>query len=224
MRIELIGDVFDRLDVAVDIQHAEEDVDLIINTEGGSVFEGLQIVNAIQNCKYKVNAEVQVMACSIGAVIALACDNVKLTKNDIVMVHNCWTVAIGGKKELQAEIESMEVIDTILQNIISDRCNDKTIRDRMDEGDVWLTGEQVADMFEHVELIDRVRPIGLVASGSVVDLINKFNILREKVSEMEKNAEKQDKTDEKPENSKEEPEYIVTDELKALLAKAGELE
>lgn len=235
MRLELIGEVLET-DVLVDaINNAEEDIELVINSEGGAVLGGLQVVNAIQNCKHKVIAKVEVMACSIAFVIAMSCDECKVTKNVIGMAHNSWTMAVGNKKDLEKEIECMKTIDTILQNIISEHCYDDSIKARMEEGDVWLTGEEMAALFDNVQLVEKENHLGMVASGCLVDLLAKFNILQKEVNDLkeaEKTEEKEQETEEeteKPaeEEKKEEEEkkdYVVPADLLNLLNIAENLE
>ncbi len=173
MILELKGDIFDTAEICEQISAAEEDIELVLNSPGGDVFSGLQVVKAIENCKHQVTAKVEVMAASIAAIIALSCDKVVLTKNDLMMLHNCWTFTAGNKEQLQQDIDMMEAIDRVLHNIISEHCYDDELSARVDEGDVWLTGDEVAELFDHSELMDVVQDYRLAASASLVDLVKK---------------------------------------------------
>ena len=166
MILELKGDIFDTEEMCQKIKAAEDDVELVINSPGGDVFSGLQVVKAIENCKHQVTAKVEVMAASIAAIIALSCDKVVLTKNDLMMLHNCWTFTAGNKEQLQQDIDMMDAIDRVLHNIISEHCYDDELLARVDEGDVWLTGDEVAELFDHSELMDVVQDYRLAASAS----------------------------------------------------------
>ena len=127
MEIKLTGEIFDTKDTVKAIQAATEDIDLYINSPGGDVFAGLNVVNAIQKSKAKVTAHVEVMAASIAGVIALACDTIEIDKNSLVMLHNCWTVSSGNKKALEQDIKAMEAVDNILHNIITENATDDTL-------------------------------------------------------------------------------------------------
>ena len=72
MILELKGEIFDTERICEQIKAAAEEVELVINSPGGDVFSGLQVVKAIENCKHDVTAKVEVMAASIAAIIALS--------------------------------------------------------------------------------------------------------------------------------------------------------
>ena len=170
MRCAITGDVVDLNDVCKQITDAQEDVELVINSPGGDVFAGFQLVNAISKCPYKVTARIEVMAASIAAIIALACDEVSISKNDLMMLHNCWTFSVGNKEQLQQDIEMMAAVDKVLHNIISEHCKDENINEKIDAGDVWLVGEEVVEMFDHVELREE-NEVSLAAGASLAKLV-----------------------------------------------------
>lgn len=250
MEIKLTGEIYDTKDVVKAIQAATEDIDLYINSPGGDVFAGLNVVNAIQKSKAKVTAHVEVMAASIAGVIALACDTVEIDKNSLVMLHNCWTVSSGNKKALEQDIKAMEAIDNILHNIIAENATDDTLIAQIEEGDVWLTGEEVADIFTNAELIEIKKDYALCAYSSLVNLVKENKKLKaeqeeekeeqqdEEEQEEQTEDEGQEETQEEEETPEEEEqpeeeqkteeqeeekkdEYKISDKLKDLLTRAG---
>ena len=223
MEIQLTGEIFDTEETVKAIQTATEDIDLYINSPGGDVFAGLNVVNAIQKAKVQVTAHVEVMAASIAGVIALACDKIEIDKNSLIMLHNCWTISSGNKKALEQDIKAMEAIDNILHNIISENSTDETLISQIEEGDVWLTGEEVAEIFTNAELIEIKKDYALCAYSSLVNLVKENKKLKAEKEETKKETEEQteeqkddpeekDKEKEeeeqegKPEESKDEPE------------------
>lgn len=242
MEIRITGEIFDTEETVKAIQTATEDIDLYINSPGGDVFAGLNVVNAIQKAKVQVTAHVEVMAASIAGVIALACDKIEIDKNSLVMLHNCWTVSSGNKKALEQDIKAMEAIDNILHNIIGENSTDETLIAQIEEGDVWLTGEEVAEMFTNAELVDLKKDYALCAYSSLVNLVKenkKLKAEKEETEEEQKEPEEQEKEpeqeeqEEQEEQPKEETEkeeekteekeedYKVSDKLKDLLDRAG---
>ena len=230
--IKITGEVWDLQEQCAAVINANEDVELVINSPGGDVFNGLQMVHAIQDCHYKVTAKIEVMAASIAAVIALACDAVQIDKNSLLMLHNCWTFTAGNKEELQQEIDAMAAIDTIIHNIVEEHCYDDSIGEKMDNGDVWLTGEDAAELFDIVELVEKERH-ELAACASLVKLVKLSNMLNkteeEKPEEEEPQEEPAEAPEEEPAPDEEEPEeekkaeYVVPEGLKALLDEAAQL-
>lgn len=179
--LTLNGTVFDCQatdEVVASIQGAAEDYSLDINSPGGDVFAGLTIVNAIQNNEHKATANVHVMAASIAAIIALACDEVVVDENSVIMLHNCWTVADGNKEELQNAVEAMKRIDAIQRNILAAHCRDiDKVSAAMDAGDFWMTADEAAEYFDNVVVKKVERPEGsLAAVGSLYDLVIKSRV------------------------------------------------
>lgn len=210
--IALIGPVYDCLetdDVVASIQGAAEDYSLDINSPGGDAFAGLTIVNAIQNSEHKATANVHVMAASIAAIIALACDEVVVDENSVVMLHNCWTTVAGGnKEELQNAVEAMKRIDAIQRNILSTHCRDiDKVSAAMDAGDFWMTADEAAEYFDNVVVKKVERPEGsLAAVGSLYDLVIKSRAKAEENKDDEPEGSSDDEPAEPDEGKPENPE------------------
>ena len=252
MRCEVTGDVFDLSAIVDQITNAQEDVELVVNSPGGDVFAGFQLVNAISKCQHKVTAHIEVLAASIAAIIALACDKVVIGKNDILMLHNCWTITAGNKEQLQQDIDMMAAVDKVIHNIVEEHCYDDTMTERINAGDVWLVGEEVVEMFDHVELRDE-NEAKLAAGASLAKLVllareaeeerkKKQNVPPQPKPEPEPDPENTDDSDSPDDSDNADPEntdgeggegggtppepagYEVTEKLKALLKEAEELE
>ena len=210
MNVNIIGYV-EILDEQVKaLEGATEDVTLVVNSPGGSVFDALNVVNAIQKCQHRVTAKVEVMACSAAALIALACDAVEIEKSGIMMLHNASTLTWGTKEAHQETIDALAAVDAALHTIIGRHATDETLGGRMDAGDVWLTGEDAAEMFDHVQVAEVQRTYEMAACSPLADLVA--------------SARAQAKTESGQETPVEGNAYVVTEELQALLARAERLE
>lgn len=221
----IIGEIDDLTEVYAQITDAAQEVEILINSPGGNAFEAIQLVNAIHNSSQPVTAKVEVQAMSAAAVIALGCDKVKIDRSAIVMLHNCWTIAIGNAKDLQQEVDACKAVDFALQDIITTHCSEENaeyIKARMDDGELWLTGVQVVELFDNVELVEKPQKEGLkAAAGSLADLIDKYNALVKAEKEEDPPAEDEPPDEPDAEEEKEsEPEkkaYVVPDNIKAIL-------
>ncbi len=212
MELRITGEIFDTEETVKAIQTATEDIDLYINSPGGDVFAGLNVVNAIQKSKVQVTAHVEVMAASIAGVIALACDKIEIDKNSLIMLHNCWTISSGNKKALEQDIKAMEAIDNILHNIISENSTDDTLIAQIEEGDVWLTGEEVAEIFTNAKLVDLKKDYALCAYSSLVNLVKENKKLKAEEEESEEEKETGKETEEQTEEQKDDPEQKQEEE------------
>ena len=66
---------------------SNEDITVLIDSEGGSVRSGLAIIDAIKECNSKVITHVIGCAWSMGAIIMQAGDHRKISSNATVMIH-----------------------------------------------------------------------------------------------------------------------------------------
>lgn len=172
---KILGEVYDLSDLRQQIEALDDEMEIEINSPGGSVLEGLQTVNLIQQCAYKITARIECQCASIAAVIALACDAVKAKSTDLICLHNCMTFAIGNRQDLQQEIDTMTAVDAVLHDIIGKHCKDAdNLIAELDEGkDVWMTGAELAERFENVELVEPPAKQGLQNSIDFAGVLEK---------------------------------------------------
>jgi ATP-dependent protease ClpP protease subunit len=84
------------------------DLDVRINSFGGSVADGLAIYNALSRYPGKVTAHVEGAAYSIASLIAMAANEVRIAKNAMLMIHAPWGFAMGNAPEMR---EMAEILD-----------------------------------------------------------------------------------------------------------------
>jgi ATP-dependent protease ClpP protease subunit len=85
------------------------DVEININSLGGSVTGGLAIANAIKGyAKGKVTANVLGVAASMASVVACAADEIKMGKGAFLMIHNPWTIAMGDAADIRKEADTLD--------------------------------------------------------------------------------------------------------------------
>jgi len=157
----MIGD-FDNAISADDFRavlgdHAGKDVTIHLNSEGGSVTDGLSIFNAIAQHDGQVTVHVDVLAASIATVICCAADKVVMNSNAKYMVHRCWTAAMGNCKDFRQMAETMEMLDGDIADVYADRTGSgKDELLAMMDAETWLTAEEaVAQGF--VDEVNEIR-------------------------------------------------------------------
>lgn len=80
-----------------------------INSDGGSVADGLAIYNALKRHSAKIEVHVDALAASVASLIAMAGDTVIMARNALLMIHAPWTLALGNSSELRT---TADVLDT----------------------------------------------------------------------------------------------------------------
>jgi len=85
------------------------DIDIRIDSSGGSVRDGIAIYNAIRRNKANVVVYIDGYALSVASMIAMAGDAIKMSANGGIMIHAPWVVAIGNAVSLR---ETADVLDS----------------------------------------------------------------------------------------------------------------
>lgn len=120
-----------------------KDVEININSNGGSVSAGLAIANAIKAYPGNVRANVLGLAASMASVIACAADELSLGKGAFLMIHNPWSSTVGTADNLRHEAD---VLDAMKESLIGfyltkfDRTNEE-ISDLM-SAETWIAAEE----------------------------------------------------------------------------------
>ena len=87
-----------------------DQIDVFINSPGGSAFDGMAIYNALRRNKATVNVTVDGLAASAASLIAMAGDTVTMMRGSELMVHDAWGFAQGNAKTM---VEAAEMLDKL---------------------------------------------------------------------------------------------------------------
>ena len=132
------------LEKVLGIAGSDEDVNVHINSPGGSVYDGLAIYNFLQSSPNNINVSIDGMAGSIASVIAMAGDNIDIHEAGMLMVHNASAMMFGGNKEdLEKQIDILSKIDDVLLNIYTARTKqDKPTMKAFMEAETFFTSKE----------------------------------------------------------------------------------
>lgn len=131
-----------------------EEIEIHINSGGGSVFGGLAIYNLLKQYKGKKVVYIDGLAGSIASVIALAGDVVYIYENSLFMIHNPLTTICGyyNVKDLQEQITALEnckkaILTVYMANInVENHITEEEILSLMDN-ETWLIGSEATKYF-----------------------------------------------------------------------------
>lgn len=143
---------------------AGDDVELYINSRGGSVFSGNEVVNALKQFKAtgkKLEIVVGAMAASMAAnIVAMAgADRVKAFSNAKFMFHGAIGGTEGGKG---AHEDSAALLDSVNADVIAKlttlpNAKKSEVKGWFEEGRAgWLSAKQALDMGLIHEIVDAV--------------------------------------------------------------------
>lgn len=88
-----------------------DEVELHINSYGGSVFAGVSIYNTLKNCGKKVTAYIDGVCASAATFILMAADKILMPENTQILVHRSSTFGWGNCKDLRAIANDLEHLD-----------------------------------------------------------------------------------------------------------------
>ncbi len=148
-----------------------EEIEIHINSGGGSVFGGLAIYNLLKSYKGKKVVYIDGLAGSIASVIALVGDVLYIYKNSMMMIHNPLTFICGycNAKELQEQIDTLEKCKKSILNVYMANINmckiipEEKILQLMDN-ETWLVGEEITEYFKGYILEDKKEIVACASS------------------------------------------------------------
>jgi len=93
-----------------------EDIELEINSGGGSVVAGSEIWTALKEYKGKVTSKIVGIAGSAASFIAIAADNVMISPTALIMIHNASNIVAGDKRDMQHMANTLASVDEAISN------------------------------------------------------------------------------------------------------------
>lgn len=111
----------------------DEDITLEINSYGGDVFMGIDIMNTLRAHKGTVTVIITGIAASAASIIAMGADVVKMYSNTQLMVHHAWTYAAGNAKKLRKIADDLESIGESVLASYTHRVEEETVKQLLDE-------------------------------------------------------------------------------------------
>lgn len=126
----------------------DDEIELFINSYGGSVKEGVAIYNMLKRKACQKTCYIDGVAYSVASVIALACDKVVMGLGTSMMIHDMWINVSGNAKELRKQADDLDVLMESNRKIYLNRAKNLTEDElkEMMEKETILTPEQCLEL------------------------------------------------------------------------------
>lgn len=155
--IFLYGDIGDYTEVqsgriAQELMEAERvsrRIHVRINSNGGEVYSGIAIFNALRQSQADIRIYVDGIAASMASVIALCGKPVEMSKYARLMLHSVSGGCYGNKQDLQRCMEEIESLEGSLSEIYAERLGmsqEEVKQTYFDCEDHWLTAKEALDL------------------------------------------------------------------------------
>jgi ATP-dependent protease ClpP protease subunit len=122
-----------------------ETINVRIASGGGSIVEGNTIYNALKRHSAKIVTHIDSLAASMASVIAMAGDEIHMASNALLMIHNPWTMSMGGAEQLRKDAD---LLDKMENNINGSYARSKLSAEELDaamEETTYYTAQEALD-------------------------------------------------------------------------------
>lgn len=120
-----------------------EIINLRVNSNGGGTMAAIAIGNALKKHKAKTIATIEGIAASAATIITSCCDEVKMHKNALFMIHNPWTVSVGDEKDMEKSTEILKKVkNSIIETYIDKTGLSSEELSNMMDAETWLSGTE----------------------------------------------------------------------------------
>lgn len=150
------------------------DLDIYINSGGGSVFSGMSIYNILSRYKGNKTVYVDGLAGSIASVIAMAGDKIVMPKNSFLMIHKPLCEVGGNANDFRKMADTLDTIEQGIINVYATKLKDGVNIDDIKEmvnNETWLTGEQAQQYF-NIEVSEANNAIAFIRKNDFENYLN----------------------------------------------------
>lgn len=153
----------------------QEEIEVVINSNGGDVFQGIAIGNLLKSNKAKVNVVINGLAASVASIIAMAGDTIKIYNNAQLMIHRASTYGEGNVDDFRTIADQLESIDKSVKASYKTRFNgtDEALQELL-EKESFMDAETALSYGLVDEIIDAENSSGTEAKKeqSVEEILN----------------------------------------------------
>lgn len=129
-----------------------KDINVHINSNGGSVFAGIAIYNMLKNYDGNVTVYIDGVAASIASVIAMAGDRIVMRTGSAMMVHSPMICLYGGynSAEMREMAAQLDEIQKCIMQVYNSRKLSSVASEAIEEivnAETWLTSDTAKTYF-----------------------------------------------------------------------------
>jgi len=143
-------------------------INVRINSRGGDAMGGIAIYNLLRAHGAEVVVNIDGLAASAASIIAMA-GRVVMGRGAMMMVHNPWTIAMGGADDLRQTADVLDKLRDSLVTIYQAKTGKKPAELRaLLKDETWMTAEEAKAAGFADEIADK--PVKAKAEGDLVIL------------------------------------------------------
>lgn len=127
-----------------------KELNIYINSGGGSVFAGLAIYNMLKRHQGYKTVYVDGLAGSIASVIAFAGDKVVIPPSASLMIHKPWSWSAGNAVDFRKLADDLDAIEECILAVYEENLKDGVDMAKIKElvdAETWLDGTKASEYF-----------------------------------------------------------------------------
>lgn len=166
------------------IEKAEgQDLEVDINSNGGSVFAGSEIYTMLKSYKGNVTVRIVGLAASAASVIAMAGKKVLMSPTAQIMIHNVSAYSEGDYRDMDHTSNILKSANKTIANAyrLKSGMSEEDLLSMMDS-ETWLTAEKALEhkLIDEVMFSDELNLVASINSPMLpMEVINKIRNMKE---------------------------------------------
>ena len=130
-------------DIRKQLPSGREAVRILINSEGGDVFESFEIYNMLKEYPGKVTARVVGLAASAAADLFFGADEREWFEHAAVMYHRAWSIVLGDAREMRETADILDSLDRVrFKDFCRVTCKSLEQVEQEFTAETWLIGDE----------------------------------------------------------------------------------
>lgn len=145
-------------------------INLRINSPGGAVFEGMAMYNLLKHHKARKVGTVMGLAASMGSVVAMACDELRMPSNAMMMVHMPWGIQGGNAEAMRKYAEVLDMFGSSMLEAYTSKTGKSTEEiEALLKEETWMLGAEAVTLGFADVLLEPVEAFGKINSNRMKD-------------------------------------------------------
>ncbi|EKI4610916.1 Clp protease ClpP [Staphylococcus pseudintermedius] len=174
-------------DIAEALNDVDKDILIRLNSPGGDAFQGIEIYNYLKNHSSHVTVEVTALAASAASIIAMAADELVMSKGASLMIHEAATFTYGNKADVKKTLNALEAVDTSLISIYQEKTGLEAEEiEQLMTAETWFTAKDAVEKGFADKLKDTVETPKETEENSEMDAMkNEIKQLKNQLANFE---------------------------------------
>lgn len=173
-----------------------DEINVRINSPGGSVFDGAAIQTALVQAKQTVNVFIDGIAASAASFIAMAGDTITIPENALMMIHNASGLTWGDYRAHEETIRALKVVGDAMRNTYHKRTgiDNDTLQQMLDDT-TWMDGREAVRLGFADNLTEPVRMAAFAGASQKLQSLHEAvpDWVQEKLASVEVDKRPQDR-------------------------------